>query len=81
MIDAQLIKTNTPIVCSEGSQFGVVERVDGAERIKLKKDAKGQRHAIPMSWVTSVDDKVHIDRTSEQAMLEWTTLTMGKRPA
>jgi hypothetical protein len=26
-----------------------------------------------MSWVTSVDDKVHVDRPGDQAMREWST--------
>ena len=41
--------------------------------IKLSKDANGRHHYIPLTWVTSVDDKVHIDRPGEQAMKEWST--------
>ena len=41
------------------------------DSIKLAKDDKGQHHYIPMKWVTSVDDKVHIDRPGGQAMKEW----------
>jgi hypothetical protein len=26
-----------------------------------------------MSWVTTVDDKVHVDRPGDQAMREWST--------
>jgi hypothetical protein len=26
-----------------------------------------------MSWVTKVDEKVHIDRPGDQAMREWST--------
>ena len=32
-----------------------------------------QHHYIPLEWVTSVDDKVHVDRPGKQAMQEWTT--------
>ena len=41
--------------------------------IKLAKDASGQHHYIPLTWVTSVDDKIHVDRPGAQAMREWTT--------
>jgi hypothetical protein len=33
----------------------------------------GQHHYIPLAWVTSVDDNVHVDRPGKQAMQEWTT--------
>jgi hypothetical protein len=73
MINANQIKPNTPVVCSDNGQFAVVDHMEGATSIKLNKDAKGQHHYIPMSWVKSVDDKVHIDRPGAQAMREWTT--------
>ena len=59
-----------PVVCSNGGQFGVVDRIEG-DQIKLKKDDHGQHHWIPRAWVTSVDDKVHVDRPGDQAMQEW----------
>lgn len=80
MINANQVKPNTPVVCSKNGQFAVVDHMEGADSIKLNKDAKGQPHYIPLSWVTSIDDKVHIDRTGDQAMREWTTApkTMAK---
>jgi hypothetical protein len=30
-------------------------------------------HYIPLTWVASVDDKVHVDRPADQAMREWST--------
>ncbi|MEY4508964.1 MAG: hypothetical protein RLZZ450_1086 [Pseudomonadota bacterium] len=30
-------------------------------------------HSIPLSWVTMVDDKVHVDRPGKQAKQEWKT--------
>jgi len=71
MINASQIKPHTPVVCSEKGQFGIVDHVEGTEMIKLTKDASGKHHYIPMKWVTSVDDKVHIDRPGKQAMTEW----------
>jgi hypothetical protein len=73
MINASQIKPGIPVVCSNNGQFAVVDHLEGVENIKLRKDAEGQHHFIPMSWVKKVDDKVHIDRSGEQAMREWTT--------
>jgi len=66
-----LIKPHMPVVCSNNGQFAVVDRIEGRDMIKLAKDASGRHHYIPLIWVTSVDDKVHIDRPGEQAMREW----------
>lgn len=73
MIEASQIKSHMPVVCSKNAQFGTVAQVIGTTSIKLNKDDKGAQHFIPMSWVTLIDDKVHIDRTGEQAMREWTS--------
>jgi hypothetical protein len=72
-IKPEQIKDGTPVVCSKGGQFGVVDHMEGNATIKLQKDAKGQHHFIPMTWVKSVDDKVHVDRPGDQAMREWKT--------
>lgn len=71
-MDNTKIKEHMPVVCSENGQFGVVDHLEG-DQIKLTKDAQGQHHYIPQSWVTRVDDKVHIDRPGKQAMSEWKT--------
>jgi hypothetical protein len=66
-----LIKPNMPVVCSDDGLLAVVDHLEGSEVIKLAKDSNGQHHYIPLTWVDSVDDKVHIDRTGDQAMKEW----------
>lgn len=68
-----MIEPNMQVVCSEGGKFAEVDHLKGTSSIKLKRDALGQHHYIPTSWVTQVDDKVHIDRPGSQAMREWTT--------
>ncbi len=79
MLDAvtaqDLIKPHMPVVCSENGQFATVDHVEGHDSIKLAKDDSGKHHYIPLAWVTSVDDKVHVDRPGNQAMREWTTAT------
>ena len=73
MIQQSQIKPDMPVVCSENGQFGVVDHMVGEATIKLKKDKTGTHHFIPLEWVESVDNKVHVDRTGDQAMKEWTT--------
>ena len=73
MMNTNAIKPHMPVVCSKDKQFGTVDHVEGQTSIKLTKDESGEHHFIPMSWVTSVDDKVHVDRPGDQAMREWST--------
>jgi hypothetical protein len=73
VIEASQIKANTKVMCSENGQLGVVEAMDGKNSVKLKKDAKGISHFIPLNWVTRVDETIHLDRPGAQAMREWTT--------
>jgi hypothetical protein len=73
MVNAQEIKPDMPVVCSEDGQFAVVDHLEGRDTIKLKRDDSGKHHFIPLSWVTTVDSKVHVDRPGQQAMKEWRT--------
>ncbi|HEX7665635.1 MAG TPA: DUF2171 domain-containing protein [Polyangiaceae bacterium] len=72
MVNQQQIKEHMPVVCSNEKQFATVDHVEG-QSLKLTKDDKGQHHYIPLSWIRSVDDKVHIDRPGKDAMQEWKT--------
>ena len=66
------IKEHMPVVCSNGGQFGTVDKVEG-EYIKLTKNGSpdGQHHWIPVGWVDRVDQHVHVDRPGDQAMQQW----------
>jgi hypothetical protein len=68
----QQIKPHMAVVCSKDKQFAQVDHVEG-KSLKLTKDSGGQHHFIPLDWVKIVDDKVHIDRTGDEAMKQWTT--------
>ena len=73
MLNTNAIKPHMPVVCSKDKQFATVDHLQGKGAIKLTKDSSGEHHYIPLSWVTTVDDKVHVDRPGEQAMREWST--------
>ena len=68
-----LNKPHMPVVCSEDGQFATVDHIEGTDQIKLTKDKTGKHHYIPLAWVSSVDDKVHVDRPGGQAMREWSS--------
>ena len=72
MINTTQIKPHMPVVCSKDKQFATVDHIDG-QSLKLSRDDNGQHHYIPLAWVKSVDDKVHIDRPGKEAMKDWTT--------
>ncbi len=74
MINANTIKPDMPVVCSLDGQFAEVDHMEGSDTIKLKRDKDGHHHYIPLDWVVStVDGKVKIDRSGEQAMQQWST--------
>jgi hypothetical protein len=71
MISSHQIEPNMLVVCSKGRVFAEVDRLVDPATIRLARDRCGRHHYIPRSWVTSVDDKCHLDRSSDQAMREW----------
>ena len=71
MINCHEIKSQTKVICSNYVLLGVVDQVDGSGAIKLKRDDAGRHHFIPLEWVTSVDDQVHISLSSDQAVDAW----------
>ena len=61
------------VVGSDGAHVGTVDKVRG-DRILLTKsdsDAGGRHHSIPSRWIASVDDKVTISRTADEAHAHW----------
>jgi hypothetical protein len=77
MLDSEtardLIRPHMLVVCTDDVELATVDRVVGQGSIKLTIDASGAQRYIPLAWVTSVDDRVHIDRTGERALHEWKT--------
>ena len=75
---ASQIREHMPVVCSNGKECGLIDHLDG-NSIKLTKDDYGQHHWIPLEWVTKVDKHVHLDRSHDHVMREWST--MAPQPA
>ncbi|MBS2015095.1 MAG: DUF2171 domain-containing protein [Deltaproteobacteria bacterium] len=76
MVNTSQIKPHMSVVCSNDKEFAKVDHVEG-KSLKLTKDASGQHHYIPLDWVKTVDDKVHVDRPGDQVMKAWTTSPGG----
>ena len=72
MISKNEIKPEARVICSNYVLLGVVDHLEGAGTIKLKRDDAGRHHFIPLEWVTSVDDQVHVGVSSDQAVEAWT---------
>jgi hypothetical protein len=67
------VNEHMEVVGSDGQHVGTVDKVRG-DRIILTKtdvDAGGRHHSIPSSWITTVDDKVTISKTAEEAQRQW----------
>lgn len=61
------------VVGSDGQHVGTVDKVRG-DRIVLTKtdaDAGGRHHSIPSRWIQSVDDKLTIRKTADEAKSHW----------
>lgn len=72
-MNGEAIKPHQLVVCSKNQQFATVDPADGQRAIELTKEASGQHHFFPLSWVTGVDDQVHVDRPGDQTLREWST--------
>jgi hypothetical protein len=74
MINVQSIKEKMEVLGSDGQHVGVVDHLDGTDKIKLtKSDAKpgGQHHIIPLAWVDKVDAHVHLNKNTKDAITQW----------
>lgn len=70
---AAAIREHMPIVCSDGGKFGEVDHVEGNYVKVTRENAAhdGKHHWFPLTWVTEVDNRVHVDRPGDRAMKEW----------
>ncbi len=79
MADYENIAEHMEIVGSDGGHVGTVDHLDG-QRMKLTRTdpaAGGEHHYIHVDSIASVDEKVHLNRTAEQAKDEWGVESVG----
>lgn len=73
MMDQNQIREHMDVISSDGQHVGTVDHMDG-NRIKLTKNdqtAQGKHHYLPMDWVQTVDEHVHLNQSSQQVMQNW----------
>jgi len=72
------IREHMDVIGSCGNKLGVVDHVEG-NSIKLTRNdsSDGQHHYIPMTWVTRVDNHVHLSSNCGEAKREWETSSTG----
>ncbi|WP_246623768.1 DUF2171 domain-containing protein [Sphingomonas colocasiae] len=69
----QLVAEHMEVVGSDGAHVGTVDKVRG-DRVILTKgdtDAGGHHHSIPSAWIQSVDDRVTISKSADEAQRAW----------
>ena len=68
-MEAERIAEHMPVVGSDGQRIGTVDAVEG-ESIKLTRHdmPDGQHHHVPLSWVSGVDQHVHLTKTRDDAL-------------
>jgi hypothetical protein len=62
------------VVGSDGKHVGTVDHKESADLIILTKDdpnAGGRPHLISIKWVDYVDAKIHLNKPSTKAMMQW----------
>ena len=65
----QRVTEHQEVIGSDGEHIGTVDHVRGDRILLTKSDsaAHGHHHSIPSSWITSVEDKVTVSKTVDQA--------------
>ena len=74
MIKTQDIKEHMEVLGSDGQHVGIVDHLDGTDKIKLTRSdpkAGGQHHHIPLAWVDKVDARFHLNRNTKDAITQW----------
>ena len=71
MIEANQIREHMEVVGSDDAHLGKVVDVMGQDIRLTKAMAVGPHHLIPLSWVSRVDDKVHLTLTTDEAKKGW----------
>jgi len=71
------IQEHMEVVGSDGKHVGTVDHKEGGDQVMLTKDdpkAGGLHHLISIDWVDYVDRKVHLNKPSQKAVVEWQTV-------
>ena len=67
------VNEHMEVVGSDGTHVGTVDKVRGDRILLTKNDADGggRHHSIPSSWLKTVDAKVHLSKSADEAKKHW----------
>jgi len=67
------VREHMEVVGSDGSHVGTVDKVRGDRIILTRSDpsAGGVHHWVPCAWVETVEDKVTLNRSADEARSAW----------
>ena len=71
MIDASAIEEHMEVVGSDGKHIGKVDHVLGGDLQLTRSMGVGSHHLLPLSYVSSVDEKVRLSVTEDEAKDVW----------
>ncbi|MEJ1157179.1 DUF2171 domain-containing protein [Prosthecomicrobium sp. N25] len=73
MQNMDMIREHMPVIGSDGRQIGLVDHMEGQDRIKLTRDSSpdGQHHFIPCDWIDHIDAHVHLKVSCDEAQKRW----------
>lgn len=74
MAELSKISEHMEVVDPNGQHVGTVDHMDGRDKIKLTMNdpaSQGRHHYIPCDWVTAVDDRVHLSKSSSELFEMW----------
>lgn len=72
-MQSEAIREHMEVIGADEEHVGTVDSIEGSH-IKLTKSdpiSGGEHHYIPLAWVDSVDEKVHLSMDAEEAIAEW----------
>jgi hypothetical protein len=73
LLREQMIREHMEVLGSDGAHVGTVDRMQGADKIRLSCDGPpdGADHLIPLDWVVHAEIKVHLRQTGAEAKAQW----------
>lgn len=77
MINTDQIKEHMEVKSADGMHVGIVDHLEGSDRIKLTKSDSpdgAHHHMIPVEWVDHIDAHVHLSKNEQDVRSQWTHL-------
>ena len=74
MADIRQIKEHMEVLAADGKHVGTVDYLEGDSQIKLTKSdptSGGKHHLIPVSWVSRIDQRVHLNKNANDVTAQW----------